>query len=128
MIRATLFGFVACLGFFALFSSCKAEDASPGIIIVSPVNGQLQEAQMQIEIYFSDAEGLEEAFITVTNSSDGSVFFEDTPLVKDSTGMLYTKVIPISNLDVVTPFRMQVDVRDKADQYLLNMVYFTAKP
>ncbi|MCC6410098.1 MAG: hypothetical protein IT270_00480 [Saprospiraceae bacterium] len=115
------------LGIIAFFSSCKAEDETPGIIIVSPINGDSQQAEMVIEVYFSDAEGLKEARIEVTKDSDGSVYFEDMPLVNDSTGVLYTKVIPITNLDVFTPLTMQVDVRDKSDQYLLTKVRFTAK-
>ncbi len=118
---------LAFLSAIVLFSSCKAEDEKPGIIIVSPINGVSQQAEMVIEVYFSDAEGLKEARIEVTKDSDGSVYFEDMPLVSDSTGVLYTKVIPITNLDVFTPLTMQVDVRDQADQFLLTKVRFTAK-
>jgi hypothetical protein len=127
MLHVKRLWFVACLGAVALFASCKADDAYPGIIIVSPVSGQTQQAQMVLEVYFSDAEGLEEAFITVTDESDGSVFFEDEPLVKDSTAVLYTKTIPLTNLNEPTPMKLQVDVRDKADQFLLSLVRFTAK-
>lgn len=119
--------FVFVLGINTFFSSCRQEDETPNVIIVSPVSGQLQQAEMVIEVYFSDAEGLEVARIEIINESDGSVFFEDEPLVKDSTGVLYTKVIPITNLDVATPMKMQVDVGDKANQFLLTIVRFTAK-
>lgn len=122
-----MYNLIACLGVVALFASCKAEDATPGIIIVSPVDGQLQQGQLQIEVYFSDAEGLEVARIEILNESDGSIFFEDEPLVKDSTGMLYTKVLPLTNLDVATPMKMQVDVGDKDNNFLLTLVRFTAK-
>ena len=85
------------------------------------------EAKRYITCFKNEEEGLKEARIEVTKDSDGSVYFEDMPLVNDSTGVLYTKVIPITNLDVFTPLTMQVDVRDKSDQYLLTKVRFTAK-
>gem|GEM_PF-3027353 len=126
MIFKTNYLLALGLGAITFFSSCR-EGEIPNVIIVSPVNGQLQEGQLIIEVYFSDAEGLETARIEITNESDGSVFFEDEPLVKDSTGVLYTKVIPLSNLDVATPMKMQVDVGDKDDQFLLTIVRFTVK-
>ena len=114
------------------FNACKdnneeTDTNAPVLTIESPTENAMMQGAVQIKLHVTD-ESLHEMDVKVTQDSDGSVVFEEAPLVHDETDYHYEKSFTPSGLTGDTPMTLTVTVEDHSANITTQTVKFTVKP
>lgn len=118
----------------AAFTACKDDDQDheedtndPVVNIESPAENAVIQGAVEIHVHATD-ESLHEMEVKVTRDSDGTVVFEDAPVVHDETDYHYEKSFTPSGLTGDTPMTLTVMVHDHSEHAVTKTVKFIAKP
>lgn len=114
------------------FNACKDEHdegdtAAPELMIESPAENASISGAVDIHIHVTD-ESLHEMEVKITKDSDGSVLFEDAPVVHDETDYHYETTFTPAGLTGATPMTLTVTVEDHSSNSTTKTVKFVAAP